>query len=169
MRQSTAAIEFVTLTEQSDSTDVIIDTTGVSAGEYTLMLESFNTLSIAKSALKKDTITITVTAPPSFTETLTSEVVTAGTATSWTLPEIDDGYYELSNVQVVPPVSLDSYITYDSATRQISFSDDDGSKPLAGSSYTISITLVNTNGDESVYGQTLQVMAPPSFVDDLIA
>ena len=63
--------------EQSGSTDVIIDTTGVATGDYTLTLESFNTLSTAKSALKTDTMTISVyeqtvlvLSAPSFTEEL---------------------------------------------------------------------------------------------------
>ena len=168
LRQSTA-LEFVTLTEQSGSTDVIIDTTGVAAGDYTLTLESFNTLSLAKSALKTDTMTISVLVQPSFAETLSLEVVTAGTAATWKLPEIVDGDY-LANVQVVPPSSLDSYITYDSATRQISFSDDDSSKSLSGSSFNINIILVNTNGDESIYEQTVLVHSPPSspsFTEEL--
>ena len=46
MRQRPGAkLDFVTLTEGSDSTDVLIDTTGQTIGQYTLILESFNTLS----------------------------------------------------------------------------------------------------------------------------
>lgn len=46
MRQTTS-LSFVSLTEVTGSTDVLIDTTGLEVGEYTLTLESFNTLSVA--------------------------------------------------------------------------------------------------------------------------
>lgn len=90
MRQSvaSAALDFVTFTETSNATDVHIDSTGLTGGQYTLTLESFNTLSVAQSALKTDTIQITIRVPPSFVEELESQVITVGVSATWPLPEI---------------------------------------------------------------------------------
>ena len=76
---------------------MLINTAGVDLGEYTMMLESYNKLSSVQSALKKETVTITVVEPrpPSFITELKSQVVTAGTASSWLLPEIDEGSFML--------------------------------------------------------------------------
>ena len=65
-----------------------IDTTGIEPGEYDLILESYNTLSIAKSALKTDTMTIFVkeSEPPTFAEEITLTPVEAGSGTTWSLP-----------------------------------------------------------------------------------
>ena len=51
---------FITITENASFSDVLIDTTGQSIGEYTLILESFDSLSVAQSALKTDTIAIKI-------------------------------------------------------------------------------------------------------------
>ena len=51
---------FITITENVSFSDVLIDTTGQSIGEYTLILESFDSLSVAQSALKTDTIAINI-------------------------------------------------------------------------------------------------------------
>ena len=59
LRKSTE-LSFVTLTEKDGKTQVSIDTQGVSVGDYDLILESFNVLSIQKSTLKADTIRISV-------------------------------------------------------------------------------------------------------------
>ena len=53
-------LDFITITENASSSDVLIDTTGQSIGEYTLILESFDSLSVAQSALKTDTIAIKI-------------------------------------------------------------------------------------------------------------
>ena len=53
---------FVTFTENEFSKDVYIDTTELEGGsEIDLILESFNSLSIAQSTLKSDTVTVIVT------------------------------------------------------------------------------------------------------------
>ena len=90
----------MTLTEQAGTTKVLIDTTGQEAGDYILTLESFNTLGEAKSALKTDTITITVVeaiiVAPSFVGDLEqSQLFISGVSTTWLLPEIDEGSSEL--------------------------------------------------------------------------
>ena len=69
------------------------------SGVYTLTLESFNTLSIAQSALKTDTITITVTSvPPSFQSDPETVSVTAGIDTNWSLPVVIEGSYSLQAI-----------------------------------------------------------------------
>ena len=60
LRQKETSLSFVTFKEKSSSVDVIIDSTGVAPGDYTLTLESFNKLSIAQSALKTDVIAIAI-------------------------------------------------------------------------------------------------------------
>ena len=42
--------------EQTNASEVVIDAREVAEGDYTLTLESFNTLRIAQSALKTDVI-----------------------------------------------------------------------------------------------------------------
>ena len=56
-------LEFISFQEMTGATDVIIDGQLPGLGEYTLTLESFNTLSNVKSALKTDKINIIVTEP----------------------------------------------------------------------------------------------------------
>ena len=83
MRQ-VSSLSFVTVTQKSSSTDILVDTTGVDSGAYTLILESFNTLSIAKSALKTDTIEITVISMPlTFQSDPETVFVTAGIKGVW--------------------------------------------------------------------------------------
>lgn len=87
LRQA-SSLGFVTL-DQSDAssqTVVNIDSTGVDAGEYTLTLESFDLLSSVKSALKTDTVSISIQDPPRFTQELQTVNVTAGTGLTWALP-----------------------------------------------------------------------------------
>ena len=43
---------------------MLIDATGVELGDYTVTLESFDSLSSVKSALKTDIITVTVEEAP---------------------------------------------------------------------------------------------------------
>ena len=59
LRQATN-LSFIQITENSSTSDVLIDADGQLTGEYTLTLESFNALSIAQSTLKTDTITINI-------------------------------------------------------------------------------------------------------------
>ena len=48
LRQASAEqLTFVTFEELSNATKVLIDTSGVDEGEYSVVLESFNTLSLA--------------------------------------------------------------------------------------------------------------------------
>ena len=102
LRQSSseAALPFVTFSENTDSTNVHIDTIGVESGQYNLVLESFNTLSIAQSALKTDRITITVNGKPSFVSKLQNQIVDAGHGATWTLPAIDEGTSALKSILV---------------------------------------------------------------------
>ena len=92
MRQITK-LDFVSFIENVASSTVVIDSTGVAAGGYTLTFESYNALSTAQSALMTDTISITINelVPPSFLSELETQIVTAGTGASWILPDIDPG------------------------------------------------------------------------------
>ena len=77
---------FVEFEEHSDSTDIIIDASALTQGEvYQLTLESFNTLSRAKSTLKTDKINIVIVGPavstlllPSFEQELSAQIILEG-------------------------------------------------------------------------------------------
>ena len=61
-QQAGLELPFVSLVNGAASTDVVIDTTGVLVGEYTLVLESFDTNSNLPGLTRyADTITIVVT------------------------------------------------------------------------------------------------------------
>ena len=60
-QQVGAELSFVTLANGLTSTEVVINTTGELPGEYTLILESFDSSSSEGFTLKIDTITIIVT------------------------------------------------------------------------------------------------------------
>ena len=74
MRQKVGSeLDFVTFANGATSTDVNINTNGVSPGNYTLELQSYDTNGGVFSTLKTDTIFITVTDPcPTTTIVLTT-------------------------------------------------------------------------------------------------
>ena len=74
---------FVSIIEYDNSSDVIIEPGDQPEGEYDLTLESFNTLSNVKSALKIDVITIIISpptspTPPIFVQELSTKMLTIG-------------------------------------------------------------------------------------------
>ena len=80
---------------------MLIDTTGLATGNYTLVLQSFDENSGGvESTLKTDTIQIVVNEPilPFFTENIEAAVIYSGTKVSWTLPKIDPGYSPLTSI-----------------------------------------------------------------------
>lgn len=96
---------FVTIEESSSFSKVLIDTEGVSPGEYTLMLESFNALAnndgAAPATLKTDTITVSIKERPALAslESDPSPVeIHSGTKSSWELPRIKTGNLPLLSV-----------------------------------------------------------------------
>ena len=61
LRLKYEALSYVSFTELAESTEVHIDAQGMEVGkEFTLTLESFNTLSIAQSSLKTDSIKVNI-------------------------------------------------------------------------------------------------------------
>ena len=88
-------IPFVSFINFASSTDVVIDATGVLPGEYTLVLESFDTNSdLQELTLKTDIITIVVAIQgnsdtlPYFVAELEPVAITFGQSSEWTLPQI---------------------------------------------------------------------------------
>ena len=66
-QQAGTELSWVTFTEDTETQVHFAPDTSVAPGEYTVVLESFDNNSAVKSALKTDTITVTVTStPPSF-------------------------------------------------------------------------------------------------------
>ena len=150
---------FVSFIEQADATDVMIDTTEVAPGEYDLALESFNTLSIAQSALKTDEIKFVVSAPtpPSFSEELTVKVLTVGQASSWDLPEINQGYYPLDRIEFEANANIASSLTFDEQSLQVNFDGNSSSATSDRMISSIKIDLIDTSGLSTSYTQILIV------------
>ena len=103
-------------------------------GEYRLILESFNVLSVAKTALRTDKIMIRIVgqAYPSFLEELNSLVFTQGVDQTYRLPEIDPGDSALANVKVKPNSALYRFISYNRQRKEIKYKDGPGSHSLLG-------------------------------------
>ena len=106
-------------------------------------------------------------APLSFVEDLLPQEVTTGIISTWVLPEVDEGNYELKEILVEPESSLQAFIAYEAESRQITFVDHMQSRDIAGNILKITIKLVNMNDEVFIYEQTVLVLAPPAFQDDL--
>ena len=157
MRQKVGAeLSFVSFSNQASNTNVFINTTGLSIGEHTLILESYDTESDGvESALKTDNVTIQViqevTDCPlaTFTEEVEAKTIVSGEKSKWSLPEID-ACEDTVQIVIVPDSLMLNYITYDEKSAEISY---DGSLIPAVSTQnrfaTISITLVNSAGSSS--------------------
>ena len=84
-------MSFVSFSEKFGTTELTIDATEVPPGVYTLYIESFDANSNIQSALKTDSIEVTVeTLQLQFASELTDEEITAGAVsyTHLTLPTI---------------------------------------------------------------------------------
>ena len=101
---------------------MIIDATELSTGVYTLTFESFDKNSIAKSALKTETIEITIEESklPEFTSDLVYETITVGKVSSWELPLIKEGSYPLQSIVV--DSKYPQIITYNENDNTVSYS-----------------------------------------------
>ena len=153
---------------QTSSTNVNIDTTGLAVAEYTLVLESFDADSDGvKSTLKIDTVTINVISRAAvgcpvatFTETLQVLTIVSGEKSEWTLPTIESCDRTLQKVTVQPDSILANYITYDDKSSKISY---EGSLIQGASTQNryakIGITLTNSAGS-TPYEQSLIVFFP---------
>ena len=102
--------------EQANATEVKVDAKGLAAGdEFLLTLESFNSLSIAQSALKTDYITIKVlpAAAPVLSQLPQMQFLTASEPSSWTLPEIKLGTYELDRIEFKASANIAPAMNFD--------------------------------------------------------
>ena len=94
-------LSFISFTEKTGVTDVIIYSSGEAPGVYTIHIESFDANSNVQSTLKTDIIEITVEVLlPQFASELSDEEITAGVASSWALPSIVEGSYPLDQVSI---------------------------------------------------------------------
>ena len=120
-------------------------------------------MSVAQSALKIDTLTITVLepaseVPPSFSHDFESQVVSAGVGATWAMPDIvTEGDLSLVEVTVVPEDILSPFISYDG--RQIIFSDDPSSASLVGKFLKIQVRLTDSKQRENLYVLIVKVIA----------
>ena len=72
------------------------------------------------------------------------------------MPDIEEGTYALSNVIVTPASAINSEITYSSSKNRLYFKGSEDLK-LRRRVYLIRVELVNTNGDEVLYLQTVNI------------
>ena len=110
--------------QRSDSkTTLTINVADVKAGEYELILESYNALSIAQNALKTDKILIKVLEPvlPVFERDLEPLILKLGKDSTWTLPNIVDGTYPLAEIVFQSDKRIDSYIRINRTDREVTF------------------------------------------------
>ena len=88
MRQSAGLeLEFVSISESADASEIHLDASTVKLGDYTLTLESYDDAGGVYSTLKTDTIVITVSAQTQsvIPEVLPEKELRAGTKESWAL------------------------------------------------------------------------------------
>ena len=117
-------------------------------GEYNLILESYNTLSIAQSALKTDLIRIVISASTYFTDEPANQALTLGKAQSWALPEIHEGANPITKIEFKSTSRIASTLTFNEKARTVSFN---GNLKLAsqdrdGISGSIQIDLIDAEG-----------------------
>ena len=161
LRQSTD-LSFVSITEGESTSDVVIDAANQTFGEYTLTLESFNSLSIAQSALKTDTVVIRIIGP-GFADKLGVQVLTEGIATSWTLPEIVEGNFPLDRLVSQASSNIASSITFDESNRVVSYNGLTIESSSSGVFGYITFDLIDTEG--SLVSSTQTVIIYPASLE----
>ena len=92
--------------------------------------------------------------PPSFAAEPPEVALSAGSGKSWTPPEVVPGSFALSSVAFAAPETLATYLSYDEATRTVTFSDSDNTHFLAGE-YAGTWTLTNEIGEQTTATQNL--------------
>ena len=111
LRQATS-LQFVHLKELSGETQVLIDAAELEEGEYELILESFNTLSLTKSALKIDTVQISVMPEQEVIKVheLKRKVLTPRTPETWNLRNFIPNILSLTLVEFKIKTNLEAAI-----------------------------------------------------------
>ena len=131
---------FVSITEETGQSILHITPDGIPAGDYELVIESYDSKSSAQLTLKTDTILVSVKLPLA----LPPRVISAIEPSSWVLDlELEEG----SQITVEAPLNLAHLITFDALTMTILFSGDDRSNYLSGKSYSVKIIVADANGD----------------------
>lgn len=128
-----------------------------------------STLSVVKQTgdVVVYSLLVQVTALPEFTEDLAAQDVIGGVATTWTLPEIDDGGIPLQLIIMQADRPISSFLTLDTESREVFFVGEEASQSLSGGTFSLLFRLINENGDESVFSQLVQVLTRPKFVAEL--
>ena len=100
--------------------------------------------------------------------------MTAGTKKEWTLPEPQETYTtpsvdtnvvaapitmsQTKPLEVVIPIQIKSYLTYESKKRTLIWIDDPTAEEFVGTSgLKISITLTNSIGDQAKFEQKIDI------------
>ena len=117
-------------------------------GEYDLILESYNTLSIAQSALKTDRIRIVIAASTHFVGEPATQAAINGIANSWALPEIHEGAEPIRKIEFKASSRIASSLKFNEKARTVSFNGlfTLGSQERDGICGSTQIDLIDTKG-----------------------
>ena len=140
-------LSFVTFVNGQDSTEVIIESTNISPGDYTLILESFdmNSRGTVAATLATNIVTITievVPTAPTFSKSLDNQIVAVGSNDSWVLPDTIATYLPVV-VELSPDSRISNVVTYDEKSHTVSFLGEklDLNSELSGGIFLLRITL----------------------------
>ena len=102
-----------------------INTTGLTPGEYNLVLESFDS-AFEALALKTDSIKIIVVKPKGYSDTLAyfitileQKSIISGKSEKWILPDIEKNWQVLQEIHVEPDSLIAPYISFDSSSNKL--------------------------------------------------
>ena len=78
-------------------------------------------------------------------------MLTSGTASSWILPEIEQGYFSLAEIEFDPSQNIAPYLTFDDKTLEVSFNGKTNSSSAKSSVSIVQYHLIDTEGNISSY------------------
>ena len=128
-------LDWVSISEPTMvGSEILIDATAQAAGEYKLVLESYDAASPVGSALQTDEIVVVIVGfvAPSLSAEPEVVVLSPKKPSKWMLPTIDSGSSGLASEQVTMPASLASVTTYDENSRTFTFQGLPSDSALAG-------------------------------------
>lgn len=137
------------------------------AGDYEIILESFDAASSVRSALKTDKITVKVIPiAPGLSIEPELVVLSPEEPSKWQLPPTNPGSFELAAVTVTIPASLTSVVRFDQDSQTFTFDGLSSSSSLAGHKFLFKIVIESKeNTLQSTYMQMVQILDFKKTVD----
>jgi len=96
-------------------------------------------------------------------------VLTASVPSSWTLPPIVGGSFPLKLIRFEPDPSLAGFLIFDETARLVSYDGQASIFNLFGTQLKIKITLLDDQGNQAAYEQTISVCPVTSSDIDALA